>query len=458
MDPLAPRLPPDTYETRSVAEGGTQPNENCCKGLRIRVSRIVQSVQSFFASRINGPAQNPSSGPELRLSRPDEAEPAASASQSTLSQYEQDVKDYKADALAIVNKKKAIAIQEAIKQCPELEKIPPLEGEAPVQEIKIPASAAPTYAVQYEQDKKEKIALAIDLFIKKLAIVIQAAGDQAISALKLSFQERKEMPHLKGETPFLKVKMPLRKMIKDARKIFDDFQNRFPEDVMKYKQKTDIAQRLWMTLHSMHFMNEGDTVHPPQFEKIMQDARNYIPELLLLNIAGTQPENVSREQINRLYRACFQAARNEALAAIREQNPAILRRLNDDQFKTATENYESDFFKEFDRLSSPANDKEYFVPAVLAQAHENVKIRVESGNKQSLRKIDEMLAASITPTMLLAKMSSAAAVALALAPPRVTPIDTGPAAALAPSRITSTDIGSSTSKSPQRSNFHKRFR
>lgn len=439
MDPLTPRFPPH-YETRSIAEGDTQPNDGCCKGLRIKVNRILRSARLFFASRINGTAQNPSGGPRLRLSSSDKAAPAASASQFTSSapsQCEQDAANQRALQIAFFEKKEADAIREARKHCGpgELQKKPPPpEREAPFQ-TEISAYAPSIDAVQCEKDKKEKRALAFalfnerapafDLFIQKLGITILTAREQAVSALKLSFHEQKEMRHLKGAA-FLKVVMSQREMIKDARKIFDDFQDRFPKYGMPCKE-TDIDQVMWLTLHSMNFKSEGDAVHPPPFEKIIQDARNNIPELQLLNIVGkeigTQPGNVSREEINRQYRTCFQAARNKALAAIREQNPAILRRLDDKQFEMA-ENFKNDFSNECDRLSSTTDDQEDFVPAVLAQAHKNVKIRVALGNEETLRRIDEMLAASITPTMLLAKMSSAVAVAPLLL--EVAPINTPP--------------------------------
>ncbi|HWZ49256.1 MAG TPA: hypothetical protein VNX00_13665 [Herbaspirillum sp.] len=438
MDPLAPRLPPNTYEKRSVAEGGTQPNEGCCIGFSISFNRIVETVRSFFP-RINGPAQNPSGRPRLSLSRPDEAAPAESAAQFTPSkpstdstQYAKDVKAYKKTATDIFEKEKAIAIQKAREECeqlgvpfPERREILPLEGNAPS-----------NYAVQYEQDKQDKRVLTIDLFIKQLAITIEAAKKQcreAISALALSFQDQElEISDPEKEVSLSDDQMPAeyQKMTEDARKILDDFEKRFPEDIMKCNQNTDITQRLWSILYSMDFKSKSDAVYPPEFEKIMQDVFNKIPEYQFLGIAGgeinTKPGIVTRGKINRLCLACFQDARTEKFAALREQDLAILRRLNDDQFKTVAKNYASDFLAECKRLSSTAGGKKDFVSDVLVQAHKNVKIRVESYKPQeTLRMIDEMLAASITPTMLLAKMSSAAAVAPAISP-EMAQINTAP--------------------------------
>jgi hypothetical protein len=406
----------------------------------------------------------------LSLSSYDEAARATSASQfispkipstDERTQYDKDIEAYTTEAKKIFNRKLAIAIQNAREECeqlgvpfPERREIPPLEGKAPVQEIETSAPASSSYAVQYEQDKKKERTL-IDLFIEKLAITIDAAKKQcreAISVLALSL----EISDPEKKVSLSDDQMPAehQKMMTDARKILDDLQKRFPREIRKCNQKTDITQRLWSTLYSMEFKSESDAVYPPQFEKIMHDVFNKVPEYQFMGIAGgkinTRPAIGTRVKINRLYLACFQGARNEEFTALRKQDLAILCRLNDDQFKTAADNYASDYSAEVQRLSSLPGAKKDFVPAVLVQAHKNVKIRVESYEPQeTLRRIDEVLAASITPTMLLAKMSVAAAAAPAISP-EVAPI------APQHSKVAPTNTASSTSNAQQYSYlFHR---
>jgi hypothetical protein len=243
MDQIGLPLPCHAHKT--FAGNTTQSNESLFKGVRISVNRTVRRVRSFFASRANGSARSQGDRNRLQISRHD----AVPANTSNISQ---------------------------------------LTSSTPWTSLPlIQAPASRIYSAQDRQEKKEQI---IHFFTKKLAIAIQEAGkqcEQAISALELPFPERKEVPPDAGESPFLAVPMPevgRPKMIENAQKIFNDFQNDFPKYGVPCKNEADIAQMLWMTLHSMQF--QVNTIQTAQFEKIMQDSRNNIFELLLLNIAG----------------------------------------------------------------------------------------------------------------------------------------------------------------------------